>query len=187
MAVQNRVACLISQHPHNGHVAPLLVLYLRWQWGQALPPYQCARAALRLQSEQCSYNAASQCRKLRNFNSFPWAPFLVGCSCRIAWPVLFCPISCRLLCVSPSCQSSPAALCSLFLQLSASYSILFFQSFQRFFQSMFKDAVMAFQVPVLFKSWMRWHISLQNSRFKVESEFKYCLYWGVGSSTLSSI
>lgn len=128
MAIQNHVARLISQHPHNGHIASLLALYLHWRWGQALPPYQCARAALGLQSEQCSCNAASQRRKLRNFNSFPCAPSLVGCSCLVARPVFSCPISCQLLHLSPACQSFPPTLCSLFLQLSVSYGISFFQS-----------------------------------------------------------
>lgn len=105
MAIQNLVARLISQHPHNGHIAPLLALYLHWQWGQVLLPYQCARAALRLQGEQCSCNAASQHRKLRNFNSFPCAPSPAGCSCLTAWPVSSCPISCQLLRLSPACQS----------------------------------------------------------------------------------
>lgn len=70
---------------------------------------------------------------------FPALLSLVSGSCLIAWPVLFCPVSCQLLCVSPACQSFPPILCSLFLQLSASYGI-------SFFQSVFKDTVTAFQV-----------------------------------------
>lgn len=56
MAIQTHVALLVSQHHHNGHIAPLLAIYTV----AFLPPYQYTRAALRLQSEQCSCNAASQ-------------------------------------------------------------------------------------------------------------------------------
>lgn len=42
----------------------------------SLPPYHCARAALRLQSEQCPSNAASQSRNLTPFPVFH--PLLVS-------------------------------------------------------------------------------------------------------------
>lgn len=51
-----------------------------------------------------------------------------------------------------------------------------FSLFSDFFQSVFKDTAVAFPVLVLFKSWMRWHINLEN-RFKPESKFKYYLHW----------
>lgn len=129
MAVQKQVACRISRHPHNSHIAPLLA-----------PGSEAKRCCLaRVPGLLWGYRVSNApvmlllSAKTRNFRSFPSAPSLAGCLCLIAWLVLFCPISCQLLCVSPACQSFLPTLCSLFLQLSASCGVSFSQSFQWFF------------------------------------------------------
>lgn len=79
-------------------------------------------------------------------------PVFILCSCLIAWPVLLCPISCQLLCVSRGCQNFPLTLCFLFQQLSASYGISFFSVFSKIFFNLFQrhcysfSGIGAFQV-----------------------------------------
>lgn len=144
IAIQTHIAHLVSQHPHNGHISPLLAIYNV----ASLTPYRCARAALRLQNEQCSCNAASWWRNLRSFNSFSYASSLGGCLCAIAWPVLFCLMSGKLLCVSPatrvtllpsvpySCNFQPPMVLH-FLIFSKTFSIYAQRHWSETFRSLF--------------------------------------------------
>lgn len=42
IAIQTHIAHLVSQHPHNGHISPLLAIYNV----ASLTPYRCARLLL---------------------------------------------------------------------------------------------------------------------------------------------
>lgn len=107
----------------------------------SLPPYHCARAALRLQSEQWPSN--SQSRNL--------IPFPVSFSAHVLLPgqSFSVPSPASYFVVHMAARISLLPSVPFFLHLSASYSISSFQSFQRLFSICFKDTVTgigAFQV-----------------------------------------